>query len=287
MFDFIRKYMKVIAIPFFLIIILAFVFQSMGDYSGMTDKAATVATVGSSNITQIEWDAAHKNEVDRIRASRPNIDAKLLDSEQARYATLERLVREKVLAEAVSQKHVTTSDARLAKELQQDPTIASLRLPDGKQATREYVIHPGAVMVVAELPDGRLVLERQFRYPVQAVMVEFPAGKLDPGEDSLACAQRELLEETGYTARQWARAGVLHPVISYSTEFIDIWFARDLTAGQRQLDAGEFLDVFSASADELLQWCRDGRITDAKTLTGVLWLQNLRSGAWSLDWASV
>jgi ADP-ribose pyrophosphatase len=163
----------------------------------------------------------------------------------------------------------------------------TVRLPDGKEATREYVIHPGAVMVVAELPDGRLVLERQFRYPVQSVMVEFPAGKLDPGEDSLVCAQRELLEETGYTARQWARAGVLHPVISYSTEFIDIWFARELTAGQRQLDAGEFLDVFSASTDELLQWCRDGRITDAKTLTGVLWLQNLRSGAWSLDWASV
>ena len=163
----------------------------------------------------------------------------------------------------------------------------TVRLPDGKEATREYVIHPGAVMVVAELPDGRLVLERQFRYPVQSVMVEFPAGKLDPGEDSLACAQRELHEETGYTARQWARAGVLHPVISYSTEFIDIWIARELTAGERQLDAGEFLDVFSASADELLQWCRDGRITDAKTLTGVLWLQNLRSGAWSLDWASV
>jgi ADP-ribose pyrophosphatase len=163
----------------------------------------------------------------------------------------------------------------------------TVRLPDGKEAFREYVIHPGAVMVVAELQDGRLVLERQFRYPVQSVMVEFPAGKLDPGEDSLACAQRELLEETGYTARQWARAGVLHPVISYSTEFIDIWFARELTAGERQLDAGEFLDVFSASADELLQWCRDGRITDAKTLTGMLWLQNLRSGAWSLDWASV
>jgi len=163
----------------------------------------------------------------------------------------------------------------------------TVRLPDGKEASREYVIHPGAVMVVAELPDGRLVLERQFRYPVQSVMVEFPAGKLDPGEDSLACGQRELLEETGYTARQWARAGVLHPVISYSTEFIDIWFARELTAGERKLDAGEFLDVFSASADELLQWCRDGRITDAKTLTGVLWLQNLRSGAWSLDWASV
>ena len=163
----------------------------------------------------------------------------------------------------------------------------TVRLPDGSQASREYVIHPGAVMVVAELPDGRLVLERQFRYPVQSVMIEFPAGKLDAGEASLACARRELLEETGYTAKQWARAGVLHPVISYSTECIDIWFARDLTAGQRQLDQGEFLDVFSATADEILQWCRDGGVTDAKTLTGALWLQNVRSGAWPLDWVTV
>ena len=163
----------------------------------------------------------------------------------------------------------------------------TVRLPDGSQASREYVIHPGAVMVVAELPDGRLVLERQFRYPVQSVMIEFPAGKLDAGEASLSCARRELLEETGYTAKQWARASVLHPVISYSTECIDIWFARDLTAGPRQLDQGEFLDVFSATADEILQWCRDGGVTDAKTLTGALWLQNVRSGAWPLDWVTV
>ncbi len=159
-----------------------------------------------------------------------------------------------------------------------------VRLPDGSSASREYVIHPGAVMVVAQLDDGRLVLERQYRHPVRQVMIEFPAGKLDPGEASLACAQRELLEETGYTAREWARAGVLHPVISYSTEFIDIWFARGLTAGQRQLDAGEFLDVFTATPAELLAWCAGGQVTDAKTLTGLLWLQNVQSGAWTLDW---
>jgi len=160
----------------------------------------------------------------------------------------------------------------------------TVRLPDGTHVAREYVVHPGAVMIVAQLDDGQLVLERQYRHPMRAVMLEFPAGKLDPGEASLACAQRELLEETGYTARQWAWAGVLHPVISYSTEFIDIWFARGLTLGARKLDAGEFLDVFTASPAELLAWCGNGRVTDAKTLTGVLWLQNVLSGMWVLDW---
>lgn len=165
----------------------------------------------------------------------------------------------------------------------------TVRLPDGGMASREYVVHPGAVMIIPLLAQGssgavQVVLERQYRYPVQNIMIEFPAGKLDPGEDVLACAKRELLEETGYSARQWARAGMLHPVISYSTEFIEIWFARNLSLGQRRLDAGEFLDVFTATPTELLQWCRDGSVTDAKTLTGALWLQNVLSGVWPLHW---
>lgn len=160
----------------------------------------------------------------------------------------------------------------------------TVRLPDGHTATREYVIHPGAVVVVPLLEDGRVVLERQYRYPIGHVMTEFPAGKLDAGEDPLRCGQRELLEETGYRASEWALAGVMHLAVAYSTEIIHVYFARGLTLGDRQLDHGELLDVFSATPGELLGWCRDGTVTDAKTLTCTLWLQNVLSGAWALDW---
>lgn len=166
----------------------------------------------------------------------------------------------------------------------------TVRLPNQNLSTREYVVHPGAVMIIPMLdtPEGlRLVMERQFRYPVGQVMTEFPAGKLDVGEEPWLCAQRELQEETGYTARQWARAGVLHPVIAYSTEVIEIWFAKELSLGERRLDTDEFLDVFTASPAELMAACQQGRLTDAKTLTGLLWLQNVQSGQWPLHWQTL
>lgn len=157
-----------------------------------------------------------------------------------------------------------------------------IRLPDGGDATREFIVHGGAVMVVPMLDDGRLVMERQWRYPLAQVMLEFPAGKLDPNESTHDCAQRELFEETGYRAGEWARAGVLHNAIAYSSERIEIWFARGLVAGPRRLDDGEFLDIELCSVDELDRRCAAGEVTDAKTLVGLQWLQNWRAGRWQI-----
>lgn len=162
----------------------------------------------------------------------------------------------------------------------------TVRLPDGSQATREYIKHDGAVMVVPLLGDGRLVMERQWRYPVGEVMLEFPAGKLDAGESPFTCAQRELLEETGYRAAEWARIGVIRNAIAYSSEGIEVWFARGLSRGEARLDEGEFLEVVHLSVDELDTLAAAGRVSDTKTLFGLLWLQNWRAGRWAIDWQS-
>lgn len=160
----------------------------------------------------------------------------------------------------------------------------TVRLPNGGSATREMVLHPGAVAVVPMLDDGRLVLERQFRHAVGGVVIEFPAGKLDAGEGSLACGQRELLEETGYVAREWAYAFTMYPTVAYSDEAIEVWFARGLELRQASLDEGEFLEVFTATPDEFLALCREGKVRDSKTLAAAAWVQNLQAGTWKLDW---
>jgi ADP-ribose pyrophosphatase len=160
----------------------------------------------------------------------------------------------------------------------------TVALPNGQQTTREYIVHPGAVMIVPILDDGRLVMERQFRYPLRRVMLEFPAGKIDAGESPFVCGVRELEEETGYRAREWARAGILHNAMAYSDEGIEIWFARGLSRGAAKLDAEEFLEIVSHSEAEIDGLCASGGITDAKSLIGLLWLQKYRAGLWPLVW---
>ncbi|HVE89437.1 MAG TPA: NUDIX hydrolase [Burkholderiaceae bacterium] len=159
--------------------------------------------------------------------------------------------------------------------------IDEVRSADGHVGTREYLRHPGAVMIVPLLPDGHVVLERQFRYPLKRTVIEFPAGKIDAGEPPFKCAQRELLEETGYQAARWSYLGGLHNAISYSDEKIEMFFAEDLTHEGATLDAGETLEVFTAPWQQLLQWVRDGEVTDVKTMVGAMWLEKILSGEWS------
>jgi len=146
----------------------------------------------------------------------------------------------------------------------------TVRLADGTLATREYVVHPGAALVVPVLPDGRLVVERQYRYPLGRVMIEFPAGKLDPGETPLDSARRELREETGYLAASWQTLGQVHPIVSYSTETIEFFVAEGLTHVGARLDAGEFLDIVLMSVAAMLAAIDRGEITDAKTVAALL-----------------
>ena len=146
-----------------------------------------------------------------------------------------------------------------------------VQLPDGSRATREYVRHPGAVAIVAITDDRKLVLERQYRYPLRREFIEIPAGKLEPGEAHLETAQRELLEETGYAASAWAKLGVVHNAIGYSDESIELWLATGLAQRERKLDAGEFLEVLTVPLDEALAMARDGRLSDVKTIVGLFW----------------
>lgn len=146
-----------------------------------------------------------------------------------------------------------------------------VRLPDGAEAVREYIRHPGAVAIVALFEDGRVLLERQFRYPLRRTFIEVPAGKLEPGEDHLETGKRELLEETGYVAKQWRKLGHIHNAIGYSDEVIEIWLARGLEQREQRLAEGEFLEVFTLPLAEAQAMARDGRITDVKTITGLLW----------------
>lgn len=148
-----------------------------------------------------------------------------------------------------------------------------VRLPNGHQSQREFVLHPGAVVVVPLLDNGNIIFERQFRYPLHQVFIELPAGKIDPNEAILTTGQRELLEETGYTANQWVKLGLQHPCIGYSNEVIHMYLARGLTLGQHQRDIDETLEVFEMSLSQCMQMILDGEITDGKTIVAMLFAE--------------
>ena len=154
----------------------------------------------------------------------------------------------------------------------------NVRLPDGAVSSREYIIHPGAVAVLALLDNGRLVMERQFRYAPQREFIEVPAGKIDPSEDILCTAQRELLEETGYVADEWTHLATTWPCIGYADERIEYFLACCLTHHGSRLDDGEFLEVFDLSLAEAIEWIRQGKINDSKTIVGLFWLEKHLNG---------
>lgn len=156
----------------------------------------------------------------------------------------------------------------------------AVRLPDGTTARREYIVHPGAAMVLA-MPDARsVIMERQYRYPLRAHVYELPAGKMDPGEAPLDTAKRELLEEAGYRAGEWRHLLTTYPVVGYSNERIEIYLARDLEHVGSKLDEGEFLEVFTLPLEEAVEWVRAGRIGDSKTVTALLLAERIVAGKW-------
>lgn len=149
-----------------------------------------------------------------------------------------------------------------------------VRLANGHSSQREYVVHPGAVVVVPILDNGHILLERQFRYPLKQVFIELPAGKIDRGESHLEAGKRELLEETGYTAMEWIYLGCQHPCIGYSNEIIHIYLARQLIYSQKQLDDDESLILFEYHLDECVIDIMAGKITDSKTIVALFKAQH-------------
>jgi ADP-ribose pyrophosphatase len=157
-----------------------------------------------------------------------------------------------------------------------------VRLPDGQESVREYIHHPGAVMMLAFIDERTILLERQFRYPLRRHFIELPAGKIEKDEDPLRTAQRELREECGYEAAEWRHLATVHPCIGYADEHIELYLARGLTYVGHAFDDGELLEVMKVEVEEALRWVREGRITEIKAITGLLWADKIVSRAWRL-----
>ena len=152
-----------------------------------------------------------------------------------------------------------------------------VKLPNGKLSTREWIKHPGAVCVIPILPNGNLCLIRQYRYGPRAEFIEIPAGKLDAGEDPLVCAKRELEEEIGYSAGKLTFLTNIHPAIGFSNEKMWMYLAEDLILSKQNLDQDEFLELYPLSVNEAIDLISQGKITDVKTVIGILWLDKFLS----------
>ena len=178
-------------------------------------------------------------------------------------------------------------ETELDSELVFDGVLLKVRrdrvcMPDGHQGLREWIAHPGAVVVLAFLDNGKLLFERQFRYPLHRIFLELPAGKIDAGEHPLDTARRELREETGYKAGFWRHLGTMHPCIGYSNERIEIFFARGLSYVGHERDHGEFLELVELLPADAVAAVRDGEITDGKTIAALFWAEKIFSGTWQL-----
>lgn len=145
-----------------------------------------------------------------------------------------------------------------------------VRLPNGREATREVVEHPGAVAVVPVTAEGKVVLVRQYRYPVKEVLLEIPAGKLDKGEEPEICAHRELEEETGFKAGRLEHLTTFYTGPGFTDEIMYLYLARDLTATAQRLDEDEFLAVSHYTEAEIKSLLAAKKINDAKTLIGLM-----------------
>jgi ADP-ribose pyrophosphatase len=155
-----------------------------------------------------------------------------------------------------------------------------VRRPDGGAARREYIRHPGAAVMVPMPDPASVVLVRQFRYPLARHFYEVPAGKIDRGEEPLQAARRELREECGFEAREWRHLATLHPCIGYSDERMELYLARQLVDVGHAPDHDEFLEALTVSLAEALRWVRDGRITDVKTIIGLMWAERAAAVGW-------
>lgn len=248
----------------------------MDDYSiANTTKQQRIELIRSWTPVDEVMD---ENDIDMWEMYRDYIDGKKEIAECNQAFQAQYILEE---TEEVPQESDETLDEKLA-EVKVDSTcvfdgvilhveLDNIKLPNGEAATRELIRHIGAACVIPVTDDGKVIMEKQFRYPLSKVMLEIPAGKLNSkDEDRLEAAKRELEEETGYTADEWIDLGIYYPAAAYSDEKISMFLAKGLHKGAQRLDEDEFLDVYEIPLDELVQDVMDGKITDGKTQVAIL-----------------